>query len=235
MKTILLIIILSLSFSVQANFIGGIGYIQPGQYRVDNEINPLPLGTSIVPMIFYRGERLTVLGPNVSYALLKGMFSVSVNLTATGDRYETESIEMRDTAINGGVSLRIMFLTLNYGSDISNVYQGNTANINIGWRFKISENLFFSPSVGKEFLNQGFVNFYYGVSDKEASLGRFTSYKVGNAVNDNYRAGITYVLNERNSFVVNYSYKVFDNVIFDSPTINERAYGTTSLFWNYKF
>lgn len=233
MKKYFYVLIATFSFTASAGFIGGIGYIEPGEYRVDNEINPLPLGISVVPMIAYRGERLSVLGPNISYALLKGPISFSLNINATGDRYKSKNLEQRDAAINGGFNLRLLFLSINYGSDISNVYHGNTINVNVGWRFKITDSLFFSPNVGKEFLNEGYVNYYYGVSENEA--GDFDAYRTGNAVNDVYRVGLTLVVSQKNSFSINYSHKVFDDVIFDSPTINKKSYGSTSVFWNYNF
>ena len=233
LKNLMLLLFLFGIHNAQARFVGGIGYIQPGQYRVDNEINPLPLGISVVPMIFYRGERLSVLGPNVSYSLLKGPINFALRVGATGDRYKTESLKQRDAAINAGFSLRLLFLTLNYGSDISNVFDGNTMSVSIGWRFTLTESLFFIPSIKKEFQNSSYVNYYYGVSRDEA--GRFSAYKVNNAVNDIYGVGFTYILDPLQSLSLNYSYKVFDQVIFDSPTINEDSYGRFSLFWNYKF
>jgi len=232
-KLVILLSTLLAVHNVQARFVGGIGYIQPGEYRVDNEINPLPLGISVVPMIFYRGERLSVLGPNLSYSLIKGPINFALSVGATGDRYKTESLEQRDAAINAGFSLRLLFLTLNYASDVSNVFDGNTMSAGIGWRFQLTQSLFFTPSIKKEFLNSSYVNYYYGVSTDEA--GRFTSYRVNSAVNDIYAIGLTYILNPIQSFSLNYSYKVFDQVIFDSPTINEKSYGRLSFFWNYKF
>lgn len=216
-----------------AEFVGGLAYIQLDEYRVDNEINPLPLGLSLVPMIAYRGERLRVFGPNINYVLVEGLVSFSMVLSATGDRYKTISLEQRDGSINGGFNLRLFVLNIRYGSDLVNVYKGNTVDVNLGWRFKILESLFITPSFGKEFLNDSYVNYYYGIAEGETEL--FDPYRTKSAVNDIYRIGVTFIGSKKNSFTLNYSYKVFDDVINDSPTINKEYYGATSFFWSHSF
>tara|TARA_Y100000768_G_scaffold389021_1_gene390483 strand:+ start:22970 stop:23671 length:702 start_codon:yes stop_codon:yes gene_type:complete len=232
-KYVLSFTICLLSFSAKAEFVGGLAYIQLGEYRVDNEINPLPLGLSLVPMIAYRGERLRVFGPNINYILIEGPVSFSLILSATGDRYKTSTLDQRDASINGGFNLRLFVLNIRYGSDLVNVYKGNTVDVNLGWRFKILKSLFFTPSLGKELLNDSYVNYYYGISDGETE--RFDSYSANSAVNDVYRIGVTFIESKKSSFTLNYSYKVFDDVIYDSPTIDKDSYGATSFFWSRSF
>ena len=220
-------------FPAQAGFIGGIGYIRPDEYRFDNDINSLPFGWSIVPMIAYRGERLNVLGPNVSYLFVKRILSFGLRVNATGDRYKSEGVRKRDTAINGGAFVKLFFLTVNFGRDLSSKYNGHTASASIGWRFKLLENILFNPSVTQRFLSEKYVNYYYGVESSES--GRFPVYQTTKAENIIVKLGLTYLLNENNSVATNYSYKFFDRVIYNSPTVSKKSYGTLSLFWNYKF
>ena len=212
-------------------FISGLGYIKPGEFRVDNEINPLPLGLSFVPMIAYRGERLSVFGPNINYALIKGAISLGLRLNTSGDPFKSHEINQSGTAINGGVSLRLLFLTLNYESDISNVYDGNLMKASIGWRFPLFDNLMFTPNFGKEFLNHSYVNHYFGVEKSE--VGYFSFYETNSAVNDHYGFGLIFKLTEMNSLSLNYSFKKLDKVIYDSPTVSKKEYDTFSVFWSY--
>ncbi len=227
---IMFMVILGINNSY-AKFISGIGYIGPEEYRVDNEINPLPFGLSLIPMIAYRGQRLQVYGPNISYVLLRGPVSFSLNAKAFGDRYKARDLSQRDTAVNAGVSLRLLFLTLKYGADISKVYNGNTAEVGIGWRFKFGDSWLVIPGLAKEYLNESYVNYYFGIDADE--VGEFSFYEAKTAVNDKLRLGVTYLIDSENSLSLNYSYRKFDKVVYESPTISKEGYATWSFFWSY--
>jgi outer membrane scaffolding protein for murein synthesis (MipA/OmpV family) len=215
----------------QGTFFTGLGYIKPTEYRVDNEVNPLPLGSNFVPLFGYIGESLKIFGPNINYALVKGAFGLGLRFNTTGDKYRSHNLEQRNTAINGGVSVRLLFLTLSHGVDISNIYHGKVSNASIGWRFVLSENLTLMTSIGKEHLSSGYVNHYYGINNDEADY--FQAYEVNSATNDLIKFRGNLKLSEIHSVAVNYSYKKFDPVIFNSPTVSKRSYGTWSLFWSY--
>ena len=223
--------LLSFSAFAKSNFFSGLSYMQISDYRVDNEINPLPLGSNIIPILGYRGKHLQVLGPNIIYTFLNGPISLGLRVNATGDRYKARNLKQRNTAINGGVSVRLLFLIMNYGVDLFNVYKGNTYDIGLGWRFKLSEDFFFLPKVSKNFLNSGYVNYYYGISTGEADS--FSPYQAQSAINDEYSVGGIYKFSERSSFVLNYAHTIFDQVIANSPTVSERSFDRWSFFWSY--
>lgn len=216
-----------------ANFSSGLGYIRPSDYRVNNYISPLPFGLSVVPMIGYRGERLTVLGPNVSYSFVKGKISAGLRVRAVGDRYESAGIARRDTAINGGAFLRLLFLTINYGRDLTSRYNGDLLSARLAWRFKLPASFLFNPAIVREFVSKKFVNYYYGVESYEATT--YSAYQGQSAQNTIVNGNLIYMIDQSNSLAFNYSHKFFDREIYTSPTVDKRNYGTTSFFWNYKF
>ena len=229
-RLLILIALFSFEALAEGKFITGIGYIAPGRYRVDNEISPLPLGLSIFPMIAYRGERLRVLGPNISYDLIKGAFSLSAQLNAMGDRYQSHDLEKRDTAINTGLTARLLFLTISHGVDISRTYNGRVSNIGLGWPFQVTDTIRITPQISKEYLSADYVNYYFGIKEGESDY--FKTYSARSAGNDIYALGFSYALSEDSSLALNYTYKKFDVVISDSPTISDSSYGTWSIFWN---
>jgi MipA family protein len=232
-KLMIVILVFSLSLNLLAagKLRVGLGYIQPGEYRVDNEINPLPLGMSFVPLIAYRGERLSVLGPNINYTLLKGPISLGVRLNAAGDRYKSHDLEERDSAINAGVVLRLFFLTLSHAADVSGVYNGEVDQLTVGWRFVLSDSFSLMPRIGKEFLSHEYINYYYGVRADESAY--YPTYQTNNAVNDIYSARLIYKMSEDHSFSLSFKHRVFDKVIYDSPTINKKYFSRWSMFWSY--
>lgn len=216
-----------------ADWTTGLGYIQPQDYRKDNEINPLPFGLSFVPVLSYRGERLTFYGPFLRYALIKGAIALNLNFNVIGDNYEAYEVERRKTGWNAGASLRLYFLTLSYGSDISKTYNGNVFIASVGHRFSLlNDRLFVIPTISKQYVSKSFTNYYYGVSADE--VGEFEEYSLENAVNDIYGLRMSYALNATESISLNFNYKVFDNEIYNSPTIALRQYNTLSIFYNYK-
>lgn len=230
------VLLLLFASPVFAKFVGGIGYIQPGKYRVDNNVSPLPLGWNVVPMIGYFGERLQVVGPNITYKLIKDpLYNFFINLSAIGDRYESHNIGLRDTSLNANVGLRILFLTLKYGHDISGRYKGNTLEFIAAWRFILSEKLFIMPRYRRLHLDSRYVNFYYGITQDEADGGPYTFYQSGNAINESVGLTTTYKLFEGQSIALSADYTFLHENIYKSPTTSRKSYLTASLFWNYTF
>lgn len=221
----------SVNLYAESNFISGIGYIKPDQYRKDNDVNPLPLGLSVVPMIAYQSKTLKVFGPNIRYTLLNGMYGAELKMNVAGDRYESHDLELRNTTINAGASVRFMFLSLDYESDIGHTYNGNLYRLTLAKPF-IFGSFMFIPRIAKEYVNEGFTRYYYGVKADEA--GYYSEYSLNTAVNEIYSIMLNYRMNKKTSIAFNLTHKVFDKVIAKSPTIDLDRYNTVSLFWNYK-
>jgi outer membrane scaffolding protein for murein synthesis (MipA/OmpV family) len=169
----------------------------------------------------------------VTLNLYQGPIGFSLNLNTTGDRYKAHNLNKREVAIDSGVSLRILFLTIKYTSDISKVYEGNQYQISIGKPFTIGDSIRFIPRIVKEYQNTSFTNYYYGVIEEE--IGVFKKYSLDNAANDIIGLTTILKLSEAMNFSINYSRKTFDEVIYKSPTIQLRRYNMTSIFWSFLF
>lgn len=234
MKNLFLLFVLfntSFSLGIAGKFSLGIGYIELEEYRVDNEISPLPMGTNILPVITYQGENLRVLGPNITYSFLKGPIGLNLKLSASGDRYEGHEVKRRDGTMNGGLSFRLLYLVIDHGIDLFNVYNGQTTNIFLTKPFFFGEKLMVIPRIGKEYLSSSFTNYYYGVRSDE--VGVFSEHSTKSAVNDLYSININYFITNRHSLIFGYNYKVFDRVISSSPTVNKASFSSARLFWSY--
>lgn len=230
-KALLIIFIYSLSSSTFAKFSYGLGYIKPDLYRKDNNVNPLPLGLGVVPVITYRSERLRIFGPNIRYSLIKGMWGFDLKMNVTGDRYEAYDLKDRDTGINAGASFRFIFLSLDYESDIFKTYNGNLFRVTLAKPFHFFKRFMFLPRLGKEYLNSSFTNYYYGVAENESLT--IPTYSLDTAVNDFYGFTLNYKMSENHALSLNLSHKIFDREIVKSPTIDLDRYNTISIFWSY--
>lgn len=217
--------------SSAGEFTTGVGYINPEEYRVDNDINPLPLGINILPLISYRSENLSIRGPNISYHLLKGAIGLKLDFVTIGDRYKSQEVDERSSTINVGATLRLLFLSMKYGSDVFNVYNGNVFSVVLAKPFHISKQFMFIPRFGKEYLNASYTNYYFGVKNSE--VGAYQAYETKTAANT--VAGLTavYRMSEKSSLTLSLSQRKFDQVIYNSPTVNKRSYNTYALFWAF--
>lgn len=231
MRILLLIIFVFFTFKSYAKFRTGVGYIVPAEYRTNNEINPLPFGLSVVPLIAYRGESLNIFGPNISYSLLKGLVGFNVDFNIVGDRYKAYEVNKRETAINAGASLRLLNLILYYGSDISGTYRGNVFKATLAHRQKITDSFMTTFSIAKEFYNKSFSNYYYGV--KLSEVGEFAEYSLSETSSILLSLMLSYKLSESNSISLSFNRKEFDEKIYQSPTIALKRFNTWALFWSF--
>ena len=231
LTAIITLFLFLISSKLEANLSTGIGYFDQEDFRVDNTINPLPFGTNIIPIISYRSERLVINGPMIRYNLAKGLFGAALHLNAYGYRYKAHELERRETSIHTGLSLRLAFLSFKYASDIYDKSNGNKFNFVIAHRFHFPP-FTFIPRVGKEYLNEGISDYYFGVDKDE--VGFFEEYQLDNTVNDIAGFTLIYSMSESQSLSYNYNYKKFDQVIFDSPTVRLKSFKSNALFWNFK-
>ena len=191
-------------------------------------MNSLPFGLKFVPVISYRGENISIYGPNIRYSLLKGAIASSLHLEPSGARYESKEIELRDTAINAGLSVRLFFLNLKHTIDIYDKYNGSITTATLGHRFVLTESLFLIGSVGYQFLSKAFTDFYYGV--KEEEIGTYSQYQPQEAQNKIARINLTYLMSKEISLTLNYSFTELDKEIYDSPTVSQKSFKAWGIF-----
>jgi outer membrane scaffolding protein for murein synthesis (MipA/OmpV family) len=226
----LLVSVSNLSLS-ESNFSTGIGHLIQEDYRVDNKISPFPLGMSTVPVISYRSEKLVINGPRVRYNVMKGLIGVTALLNTYGGRYKAHNLTERETSIHAGGSLRLAFLSLTYTSDISKVSNGNKWSIGLGNRFAFGP-ISFIPRIGQEFLNASINNYYFGINKNEVDF--FDFYQSESARNNFAGMTLSYAYTAGQAIVVNYSFKEFDPVIYNSPTVKLRSFKTFAIIWSIR-
>ncbi len=212
-------------------FITGLGYLYPEKYRRDNEINPLPFGLSIVPMIAYRGGRFSLLGPRMSYRLIKGIIGLNLNVNIAGDRYKANILDQRDTAIHTGLSVLLPFVSLRYEQDVSSTHNGNIFRAMLRLPIPVGQKVFLRTSFGLEYVSEKFSDYYYRVDYHE--VGLFNYYNPNKERNILFNLNATYTLDKSSSLNLNWSHKRFGKEIANSPTIRLKNFNTIGFFWNY--
>lgn len=234
MKKFLILLVLFSLLPLPAHagkFITGLGYLYPEKYRRDNEINPLPFGLSIIPMIAYRGERFSILGPRMSYRLIKSFVGVNLHANIAGDNYKANILEQRDTAIHTGLSIQIPFLSVRYEQDVSSTHNGNLLLFSLRIPIKLSDKLFLRTSLTLEQVSEKFSRYYYRVDYQE--VGLFDYYNPDKEQNIIFNLNASYILGSSTSLTLNWTHKRFGQEIANSPTIRLKNYNVFGLFWNY--
>lgn len=214
-----------------AKFSAGIGYIEVPEYRKDNAVSPLPFGWNTIPVISYRGESLSVFGPNIKFHLLKGPIAFDLSLKASGDRYESRDIRLRDTTVDAGFSFRLYFLNFGYHKDIARTYKDENASVGLGWRFQVSDNFLFIPSLTREFYSKEFINFYYGVQNSESSY--YSAYQVDDiGTKDVLHLSFIYIIEQSGSIAFNLTQNQLGDRFTSSPTNAKDQFLVWSIFWS---
>ena len=185
---------------------------------------------TLLPILGYRGERLTIFGPFVSYAMMQsGAVEISIRAKPRFDGYEEsdgdifEGMDDRKPSIDLG--LGVEYARNDWKLDLSSLHDvlsrsnGRELSAGLSKVFRHGP-LFIEPGIGLSYLDSRFVDYYYGVRDSEETSFR-PSYEGDNAVNKNL--GITFMTPALLSGLTRISieYTWYDSAISDSPLTDE--------------
>ena len=172
----------------------------------DNRVVPIPI-------IGYTGEKLRVYGPFIGYELFRESgFTLDAQLVPIFAGYEEDDsavftgMDDRDFSYAAGVGL-------NYNTG-SWVY-----SLSIGKRFRIN-NVMIEPSIGVNYQDSNYVDYYYGVRPEEATAFR-SAYNGDSALNTEVRVAIStrQFLGGMTRLEVGATF--FDDSISDSPLTDD--------------
>lgn len=152
-----------------------VGYTQEIYKGIDSDI-------MVLPAVGYRGEKLNILGPRISYQLFK-INNIEVNTLLqyrfagydASDSSFFTGMEDRDSSLDIGVSASYK---KNDWSSSSNVLfdtlgrsNGSELSTRLGKTFYFGP-LFIEPHVGLQYWDKQFVDYYYGVTTSEQRTDR---------------------------------------------------------------
>ena len=125
-------------------------------------------------------------------------------------------------------------LSLEVGHDATNTYDGLTAQFRyqLGWQSQ-NKRLLVLPSIGLNYYDENFNNYYYGIEADEARSFR-SAYEADSSFNPVIEITTIYVFSAKSNGYLNLSHESLDDEITDSPLISEKEIVTLSLGYNYK-
>ena len=150
-----------------------------------------------LPILGYRGEKLSVYGPFVSYQLAElGNFSVSAKLAPRFDDFDSSDstvftgMAKRKDSLDGGIAVQLRqqdwLLEADTVFDLlgnSNVQESTQA---VSYRYRFNA-VVGEPKFAVSYADSDLVDYYYGVREDEAIAGR-SAYSADGVLN--YSAGL---------------------------------------------
>lgn len=185
----------------------------------------------VIPAITYNGNRLQVLGPNVSYGLvgtgklrLAAAASYRLGVYEEDDSDFLEGLGDRDSTLMAGLAVQAELpmgfdATLSYEHDVLDRIGGGEARVAVDKSFQLGT-FRFSPELGINWLAKDLVDYDFGVPQNKARLDR-PAYRPGSTLTLDVGVGVLYEITTDWLVVMNFAVEFFDNEITDSPIVDD--------------
>jgi len=184
----------------------------------------------LLPVIGYRGEKLTVFGPFVRYQILKSgavEFSIQANPRFDGfDESDSDIFEgMDERKFSMDLGFGIEYARDNWKFELSSLHDvlgrsnGTELSAGLSKVFR-SGSLFIEPGIGFSYLDSQHVDYYYGVSANEVTSFR-PRFEGDDAVNTNIGIVVTTPALFNGLTRFGFEYTWYDPDISDSPLTDE--------------
>ena len=229
----------------------GLGaYYRNSVYKKENhdEVLPVPMGGVRIGNFYFEAPL------EAGYHFFK---TENLTLTAYG-RYniytgydpddmidEFKDMDKRGDDFHIGLREKYNFGPLRTGivsrisGDISGKSDGLLARVEINQPVPLRKNVIILPYVAFEYMNDSYVDYYFGISREEAEKGINNGRKYDGDDVFNLEAGITGVIQINESFKIlaNGNYKRYGDSISDSPLVEDRDIYTAGvgIIYSFKF
>ncbi|WP_353651678.1 MipA/OmpV family protein [Pseudoalteromonas sp. NBT06-2] len=193
-----------------------------------------------LPIIGYRNEKWSVLGPFIKYDALN-VSDITLSIQAAprfqgfnkSDSYIFENMEKRKVSIDTGIGLS--YEKQNWKINLSNMFDvlgnsnGYEAKANISRVFNYGS-LFFEPKLSISYLNDTHVDYYYGVKPNEINAFIWT-YQGQSAINATIGLSLSTPVFFDGFTSLSLEYAKFDSGITQSPLVeNDNNLNVRFLF-----
>lgn len=197
-----------------------------------------------LPLIGYKGERLTVYGPFISYKI-KTVEKINVAFKLAprfqgfdeSDSYIFEGMKGRKHSVDAG--FEINYKSSDWNVSISSLFDvlnnsgGYEIKSSIGRMYKFGP-VFIEPSISMSLLDSKHVDYYYGVKSSEINKNR-VAYIGDSGVNTGLGLSIATPIFFGGFTRVNIEYWQFDSAITNSPLVESNSSASVQLLFTKMF
>jgi len=215
---------------------------QPAYVGADHELRG-------VPLLHYENSWLRFSGLQADLKLPRHVFNEQHSMTGgLRVRYEDEGYEPGDSLELAGMAERKgsawagvtaswhnpwADLSIEWLSDASRHSKGSKARLQVSRRFAL-ERFALTPRVQADWLDEDYVDYYYGVRGTEATPGR-AAFSGRSAATQALGLRIDYAITSQHQVFMDMSVTRLPNEIKDSPLIERRGTARTFVGYLYRF
>ncbi len=195
--------------------------------------------TIAIPVIGYQGEKLNIFGPFINYQLYKSnnwqfefTFSPRFNGFDESDSEFFIGMDKRSDSADAGFNLQYNIkhwrLGLKALTDVLSKSDGSTLDFSVSTKHRYA-GLIFEPKLSVEFADNKLNDYYYGVTQNEATAFR-SAYNAGSTINQSLALSVTKI-SPIGVFRLDLSNTWYGSEITDSPLVDSNSAFSTRLFF----
>lgn len=211
-------------------------------YRQDND-------TTVLPQAFYDNNRVYIEGAEAGAYLYKDATTQwratlgydSRNFDASeANNTALHQLKDRDWSVMAGTSyMRITpygGLKAQIETDVLGRSDGTAIKLSHLSRFKAADDkVTIYPELGLQWYDKNYNDYYFGVTQDEATRSSITRYKAGSSINPYLNVSASYTFNPQLSGFVSQHLEYLSNEQHDSPLVGSRTDSKTKIGFNYQF
>jgi len=200
----------------------------------------------VVPGVFYDNNRVYARGAQAGvYLHNDGTNQLSATVQLAGNSFDPDDangalsgLDERKISADAGLSYQrrtpIGGFRAQFSTDVLDRSGGNSGRLSyIG---RVTKNkLTVYPSVGFEYHDTDYNQYYYGVSDEESARTGVDAYTANSSLNPYVNISANYDFNDKWAGFFNQSLSYLPNEQYDSPMVDSRTEAATTLGLLYKF
>lgn len=200
----------------------------------------------VLPGVFYDNNKFFARGAQAgAYLINDGKNQLAATVQLDGNTFDPDDangaldgLDERKASASAGLSYQrrtpVGGFRAQIATDVLDRSGGNTARLT--YLARISKNkLTVYPSVGFEYHDADYNQYYYGVSDKESAKTGVSAYTANSSLNPYVNVSANYDFSNKWAGFFNQSLSYLPNEQYDSPMVDSRTEYTTTLGLLYKF
>jgi outer membrane protein len=205
----------------------------------DNEV-------SVLPGVFYDNNKYYARGASAGvYLINDGANQLSASVQLAGNSFDPDDangalagLDEREISASAGLNYQrrtsVGGFRVQFATDVLDRSGGNTGRLS--YIARISKNrLTVYPSIGFEYNDADYNNYYYSVSDEESARTGVDAYQSNSSLNPYVNISANYDFNDRFAGFANQSLSYLADEQYDSPMVDSRTESRTTLGLLYKF
>ncbi|MDN5566175.1 MAG: MipA/OmpV family protein [Psychrobacter sp.] len=200
----------------------------------------------VLPGVFYDNNKVYARGATAgAYLINDGTNQLAATVQLAGNSFDPEDasgalagLDERKISASAGLSYQrrtsVGGFRAQYSADVLDRSGGNSGRLSyIG---RVTKNkLTVYPSVGFEYYDADYNEYYYGVSPEESARTGIAAYESNSSLNPYVNVSANYDFSNKWAGFFNQSLSYLANEQYDSPMVDSRTEATTTLGLLYKF